>query len=864
MTATLIAFALAFVLCACGMAPAGNGPGRDARAPGPAACTTTVVAGESMLAQAVAAAGPGDVVCLSGTFDERLLLQRGGTAAAPLTIRSLDLAEPAVLQPAGDVPEGDQGVVELRDVAHVRIEGLAITGWTTDRLGHSPAGIIVSSSGPAAVEDVELLGNRIHDLGHTHPAAFTGAELAGCEGSISECAGELASQVQAFGIAVKGRASSPISGLRVVGNTLEDLTLGGSEALAINGNIDGFEVTDNVVHDIDNIAVDAIGFEDLDSYPLDVPIADKVARNGLIARNRVWNVSSDGNPAYGLYGEDGRADGFDRSAVGVYVDGGRDVIVEGNVVVRADIGIEVAAEFDFGATSHTTVRSNLIGLTDFAGIAIGGYAEENDDSGLPADEGYNGEGDAIGIQVVGNTVHTEGGGSALVVQHRVRDSVVAGNIFAAADGLSMEGVSGDAFDGIERTANLEMVAGAEGDNPDGVFITADLPSSEVLLAGGDALRIFLHLAPDSRAIDAGVAVTDLGTVLNLGNADIDGDPRRAGTVDAGADEVLQGIQSGRIAGSNRFATAAAIAAADHPAGADVVVLARADDFADAVASAPVAFGMGAPVLVSDTDALNAETAEAIAALDPTAVLIFGGPAALSDRVEATLAAAHEVERIAGPNRYATAAEAAGYLGAHGGIGVDDQGRRVAMVAEAGDPRGPLVAGVPAAVGGFPVLLADADRLPEETRAALVGNGIAVVELIGNTTQISEGVQDAIEDLGIEVRRVEGPTQLGTVAAVARMGARRGLLTGQGAVLGRGDNVVDTLTAGPHAASRGVPILLTEDPSTMGEAARGWLEDPTSPSQGIIEAIGGTAALTDMLLQDAIDAASGSAGSVPRA
>lgn len=81
--------------------------------------------------------------------------------------------------------------------------------------------------------------------------------------------------------------------------------------------------------------------------------------------------------------------------------------------------------------------------------------------------------------------------------------------------------------------------------------------------------------------------------------------------------------------------------------------------------------------------------------------------------------------------------------------------------------------------------------------------IEVVELIGNPDQIGEGVRAAIEQLGMEVARTQGPTPLDTDAAVARMGARRGLLTGDGAVLGRGDVDVDTLTAGPHAAARGV-------------------------------------------------------------
>ena len=44
------------------------------------------------------------------------------------------------------------------------------------------------------------------------------------------------------------------------GNELRDLVLGNSEAMVLNGNVNGFEVRENFVHDCNNLGIDFIGF----------------------------------------------------------------------------------------------------------------------------------------------------------------------------------------------------------------------------------------------------------------------------------------------------------------------------------------------------------------------------------------------------------------------------------------------------------------------------------------------------------------------------------------------------------------------------------------------------------------------------
>ena len=74
--------------------------------------------------------------------------------------------------------------------------------------------------------------------------------------------------------------SSPNTNIVIDGNTIHDCETGWSEGLSINGNVDGFEVTNNHLYNITNIAIAAIGHEGECTNP-----ALDQARNGIIKNN---------------------------------------------------------------------------------------------------------------------------------------------------------------------------------------------------------------------------------------------------------------------------------------------------------------------------------------------------------------------------------------------------------------------------------------------------------------------------------------------------------------------------------------------------------------------------------------------------
>lgn len=90
----------------------------------------------------------------------------------------------------------------------------------------------------------------------------------------------------------------------------------------------------------------------------------------------------------------------------------------------------------------------------------------------------------------------------------------------------------------------------------------------------------------------------------------------------------------RLRGADRIATAIAISQDAHET-ADTVVLARADQFPDALAGGPLAARLDAPLLLTGRDGLDARVAEEIERLGATGAVLLGGPSALSPAIEGT-------------------------------------------------------------------------------------------------------------------------------------------------------------------------------------------------------------------------------------
>src|SRR5205807_6204340 len=121
---------------------------------------------------------------------------------------------------------------------------------------------------------------------------------------------------------------------------------------------------------------------------------------------------------------------------------------------------------------------------------------------------------------------------------------------------------------------------------------------------------------------------------------------------------LTGTAPTRVAGIDRFETAAAVADA-FPPGTPKAYVAGGVTFPDALTAGAAAATVGAPLLLVPADTLPPAVINELTRLETSDARVVGGSAAVTDAVLAQLRTkVASVRRIAGADRYATAAAVA--------------------------------------------------------------------------------------------------------------------------------------------------------------------------------------------------------------
>lgn len=282
----------------------------------------------------------------------------------------------------------------------------------------------------------------------------------------------------------------------------------------------------------------------------------------------------------------------------------------------------------------------------------------------------------------------------------------------------------------------------------------------------------------------------------------------------------------RLSGDDRVATAVAVA--DHQLSlpcaepctyGDAVVLARADDYADAIAGGPLAAALNAPLLLSGSDEVARPTLDWLVRNASMQVYLLGGEKALSrDLAEELERNGLGVTRVSGLSRYATAAAVAHRLAELDGPA------RVLTLVEGSDPnpaRGwpDALAATPLVVQeGGAVLLTDSATLAEPTRDALRDLAPFTVRIVGGTGAVSAAVEAEVEALVPDVQRIAGADRYETAAKVARASIAQGASPST-VYFATGENYPDALAAGPAAAVTGSVLLLAPRdhvPTSIGE------------------------------------------------
>jgi putative cell wall-binding protein len=314
------------------------------------------------------------------------------------------------------------------------------------------------------------------------------------------------------------------------------------------------------------------------------------------------------------------------------------------------------------------------------------------------------------------------------------------------------------------------------------------------------------------------------------------------------------VTSSRLAGADRFATAASIAAATFET-ADVAILATGERFPDALAASYAAGSEDGPVLLTTRADLPPATLDALRALQVGTVVLIGGAEAIGEEVESRLQEeGYDTERIHGADRFETAAAVATTYGAGLLPPLPLQEGGSAILASGEDFPDALAAGPLAAAADLPLLLTPTDTPHEAVDAALADMGTGHLIVVGGTAAVSAAVTDHYESQGYEVSRLAGTTRTHTATIVAdHLIEHVEGFSREAVLLARGDDFPDALAAGIHGAVVGAPILLTDSPASLSTPTRGWLA-AGCPEVRAIHALGGGGAVTDLTLRSAVGAA----------
>jgi hypothetical protein len=309
-----------------------------------------------------------------GIYYEQLVVRVSGTVGNPVTFTNYN-NEQVIID--GSKISGT-AILTITDKSFLIFSNLTVQNITKN----NAMGVLVSASKSGGVSDLTFRNVLIKNINWTSNASTTPNYS------------QNAQQFIAFGYGTA--QANAITNLVIDSCEFTNNITGYSEALSLDGNIDGFTITNNKVHDNTNIGIAALGH-----YGVSSNSAVDQARNGLIRGNTCFNNWA----------------GYATSG-GIYVDGGKDIKIDRNITYQNGYGIEVGHE-ENGATSNITVTNNLIYLNEITGIAIGGY-----------DTGTTGQ--VINCIIRNNTLYkndTKNDGSGEIYMTKASNCTIGNNVF---------------------------------------------------------------------------------------------------------------------------------------------------------------------------------------------------------------------------------------------------------------------------------------------------------------------------------------------------------------------------------------------------------------------------------------------------
>ena len=242
----------------------------------------------------------------------------------------------------------------------------------------------------------------------------------------------------------------------------------------------------------------------------------------------------------------------------------------------------------------------------------------------------------------------------------------------------------------------------------------------------------------------------------------------------------------RISGSDRIETAIKIA--DEFGKTENVIIATAENYADALVASPLAHELNAPILLNRGKSLDSRVFEKIKELGAKNITIVGGNNAVSPDIENSLrSAGMNVSRISGSDRYSTSAQIAEKYSS-------SVNAKKVVVASGENFPDALVAGPYASKIKAPILLSRKGSVPESVKN--------IYGRINPDKTIAVGGASSLHPSNINItERISGSNRYNTALEVAKF------MNPDKVYIASGEVFADSLVAAPLAARTQSPILL---------------------------------------------------------
>ncbi|MEX2115886.1 MAG: choice-of-anchor Q domain-containing protein [Bacteroidota bacterium] len=286
---------------------------------------TSLATAWKTIQKACSGATPNSIVQIkAGTYNENIIVNVSGTEGNPITFRNY-MNDVVVIDGVGT---SGTTMLTLTNKNYLSFQNLTIQNLTVN----NAQGILVETTGSNTSTALSFKNITIKNINWTNDPLTIPTSNDNAQGYI------------AYG------GDGGITNITIDSCEVYNCILGYSEAMTLDGNINGFIIKNCQIHDNTNIGIDIAGNYAVSSNP-----TTDCARNGVVSNNTCYkNVS------------------LVATSAGVYVDGGKNVIIEKNKCYENGWGIEVGCE-ENGTADSIIVKNNIIFNNKQGGMAVGGY-----------------------------------------------------------------------------------------------------------------------------------------------------------------------------------------------------------------------------------------------------------------------------------------------------------------------------------------------------------------------------------------------------------------------------------------------------------------------------------------------------------